>query len=128
MSIKEFRNKPGNICKQEFLVSSEFTMPANVLDNEILVTTTGGGGAGFLFKHSSHNRSDHVVGRGGGGSGICYSLLNMREGETAKVTVGAGVNSAFTIRNKYPATLSSSPGGSSSFTGAQTCPGGEGVT
>ncbi len=131
MSLTEFYKKQSpstTLCRQEFLSSGTFIMPAGVIDNQILVATTGGGGAGLIVKHKPSKPSEALSGRGGGGSGVRYTQLTMQEGDTAAVLVGGSVASAYSYRNRHAFNLSSSPGGTSSFTGAESCPGGRGVT
>jgi len=131
MSLNNFFRKHSSraiLCKQEFLSSGTFIMPAGVLNNQILVATTGSGGAGLLVKHISHKDGHIFVGRGGGGSGVQYSTLFMNQDAEATVLVGGSVHSVFLFQHKYPIRLSSSAGCSSSFTGTAPCPGGAGVT
>lgn len=131
MTITNFCKKYSwdiTLCRQEFVSSGTFVMPTDVIDNQILVVTTGGGGAGLMVKHKHCELDEEVIGSGGGGSGACYTLMNLKERTTASILVGAGASSVYAYRYKYAFALSSSPGGTSSFTGAKSCKGGEGVT
>ena len=86
-----------------FNASGTFTMPSGVVDNQIIVGCTGGGGAGL---------EDWDILNGGNGAGRVVSTITMSPGQTANVTVGAG------------GARKTSGGGASSFTGASSCAGG----
>ena len=87
-----------------FNASGTFTMPSGVVDNQIIVGCTGGGG-GAIYQVD-------VDTYGGNGAGRVVSTLTMSPGQTATVTVGAG------------GLYDTSDGGTSSFTGASSCAGG----
>lgn len=87
-----------------FNASGTFTMPSGVVDNQIIVGCTGGGGSSLTV---------YKIGTvGGNGAGRVVSTITMSPGQTATVTVGAG------------GLVNSSGGGTSSFTGANSCAGG----
>ena len=93
-----------------FNASGTFTMPNDVVNNQIIVGCTGGGGGGI---------SIYDIGDGGGpGSGRVVSTLTMSPGATATVIVGAGGNGVLGAIGGI--------GGTSSFTGATSCDGGAG--
>ena len=87
-----------------FNASGTFTMPSGVVNNQIIVGCTGGGG-GSLYNVD-------IDTYGGNGAGRVVSTLTMSSGQTATVIVGAGGLS------------DTSDGGTSSFTGASSCAGG----
>lgn len=97
--------KKGTLTLKEvvFNASGTFTMPSGVVDNQIIVGCTGGGGGS--------NLNDEDV-YGGNGAGRVVSTITMSSGQTATVTVGAR-GLGYT-----------SGGGTSSFTGASSCAGG----
>ena len=97
--------KKGTLTLKEvvFNASGTFTMPANVVNNQIIVCVTGGGGSGYADVDSGYY--------GGSGSGRVVSTLTMSAGQTASVIVGAGG-------------VNGGAGGTSSFTGATSCGGG----
>lgn len=95
-AVEVWKNGTLTLKEVVFNASGTFTMPSGVVDNQIIVGCTGGGGAG------SH---DGVYVYGGNGAGRVVSTITMSPGQTATVTVGAG-------------------GGTSSFTGANSCAGG----
>ena len=91
-----------------FNASGTFIMPNDVVNNQIIVGCTGGGGCGVDV---------YDVGAGAGpGSGRVVSTLTMSPGATATVIVGAG-GGAFSYG------VESGIGGTSSFTGATSCGG-----
>lgn len=104
--------KKGTLTLKEvvFNASGTFTMPANVVDNQIIVGCTGGGGG------VGENTDVGIY--GGNGGGRVVSTLTMTAGQTSTVIVGAG--------GIYKGTNKGGDGGTSSFSGASPCVGGKG--
>lgn len=105
------------LMAQVFNASGTFTMPSGVVNNQIIVACTGGGGGGYA------DNSGDFYGGGGGGSGRVVSTLTMSSGATASVIIGAGGAGAYT---SIQSPQNAGTGGTSSFSGATSCLGGQG--
>lgn len=96
---------------QVFNASGTFTMPSGVVNSEVIVACTGGGGGNVIYGDGSGSRG------AGGGSGRTVGTFSLSQGATVTVTVGAGGN--------QPISGTASAGGTSSFS-TLSCAGGNG--
>ena len=87
-----------------FNASGTFTMPTNVVNNQVIVGCTGGGAG-------CYGDAENIA--SGGGSGRVSTTLTLSAGSTCSVIVGAGGFAG-----------TSNTGGTSSFAGTCICGGG----
>lgn len=111
-AVEVWKNGVLTLFAQVFNTSGTFTMPSNVVNNEVIVACTGGGGSGSGTSHPDY------YGGGGGGSGRTVTTVNLSEGTPVQVTVGAG-STIYGGDN-------GGAGGTSSFGIFASCAGGKG--
>lgn len=116
ISLSHFYGKSNGVLTLKevvFNASGTFTMPANVVNNQIIVGCTGGGGGGSNFNGEYH------YGAGGGGSGRTSGTFTLAVGQQVPITVGSGGSFSSWMGE-------AGSGGTSSFGGYISCSGGSG--
>lgn len=76
--------------EEEITASGSWTMPYNILDDEVQVFVMGGGGGGGGCGYSSSINTDYRSAGGGGAGYVNKATLTLTRGQAYTITIGAG--------------------------------------